>query len=86
MTWELIWMLVILKIPVIYLCLVVWWAIRSEPKPLEPALIRAPTTPNPRPGWRPSRSGPRAPRPDRGPHGSPTRRPGPRVARAGVKR
>ena len=38
MTWELIWMLVILKIPVVYLCLVVWWAIRAKPLPLEPAL------------------------------------------------
>ena len=31
-------MLVILKIPVVYLCCVVWWAIRAEPQPLEPAL------------------------------------------------
>lgn len=30
-------MLVILKIPVVYLCLVVWWAIRAEPQPLEGA-------------------------------------------------
>jgi hypothetical protein len=52
MTWELIWMLVILKIPVVYLCLVVWWAIRSEPKPLEPAMLPAPIEPEPRPGWR----------------------------------
>ncbi len=41
-------MLVILKIPVAYLCLVVWWAIRAEPQPLEgagrlvPAHPRAP--------------------------------------------
>ena len=28
--WELIFMLVILKIPVVYLCAVVWWAIRAE--------------------------------------------------------
>ena len=33
-------MLVILKIPVVYLCLVVWWAIRAEPRPLEPASRR----------------------------------------------
>ena len=33
-------MLVILKIPVVYLCLVVWWAIRSEPRPPEPAMRR----------------------------------------------
>ena len=30
-------MLVILKIPVVYLCAVVWWAIRAEPHPLEGA-------------------------------------------------
>ena len=86
MTWELIWMLVILKIPVIYLCLVVWWAIRSEPKPLEPALLPAPIDPEPRPGWRPARGGTHSRRLDRGPHGSPSRRPGRKVARAGVHR
>jgi hypothetical protein len=86
MTWELIWMLVILKIPVIYLCLVVWWAIRSEPKPLEPALLPVSTDPEPRPGWRPGGSGSRTRGPARGPHGSPSRRPGRKVARAGVQR
>jgi len=30
-------MLVILKIPIVYLCAVVWWAIRAEPRPLEGA-------------------------------------------------
>jgi len=70
MTWELIWMLVILKIPVVFLCLVVWWAIRAKPIPLEPALKPVSTEPDPRPGWRYSR-GPRRPR--RGPHGSPGR-------------
>ena len=58
MTWELIWMLVILKIPVVYLCLVVWWAIRAKPLPLEPALKPVASEPDPRPGWRFSRSGP----------------------------
>ena len=79
MTWELIWMLVILKIPVIYLCLVVWWAVRAKPLPLEPALKPVSTEPDPRPGWRFSRTPPRRPR--RGPHGSPGRRYA-RVARA----
>jgi hypothetical protein len=32
--WELVFMLVILKIPVLYLCAVVWWAIKAEPRPL----------------------------------------------------
>jgi hypothetical protein len=81
MTWELIWMLVILKIPVIYLCLVVWWAVRAKPVPLEPALRPVGSGVDPRPGWRfldrPSGS-------RRGPHGSPSRGYRPRVARAGA--
>jgi hypothetical protein len=71
MTWELIWMLVILKIPVVYLCLVVWWAVRAKPAPLEPALRPVSVDPEPRPGWRFSRVQPRRPR--RGPHGAPGR-------------
>ena len=73
-------MLVILKIPVIYLCCVVWYAIRAEPKPLEPALRNAELPVDPKPGWRFSRLRPRRPR--RGPHGAPSRGPGRRVARA----
>ena len=52
MTWELIWMLVILKIPVVYLCTVVWWAIRAEPRPPEPAVKTVRAEPEPPPGWR----------------------------------
>jgi hypothetical protein len=40
-------MLVILKIPIVYLCAVVWWAIRAEPQPLEGAGRLAPLTPTP---------------------------------------
>jgi hypothetical protein len=29
--WEAVFMLVVLKIPMIYLAIVVWWAIRAEP-------------------------------------------------------
>jgi hypothetical protein len=29
--WEAIFMLVILKIPMVYLGIVVWWAVRAEP-------------------------------------------------------
>ena len=79
MTWELIWMLVILKIPVIYLCLVVWWAIRAKPAPLEPALRPVTTEIDPRPGWSFQRR-PRGPR--RGPHGAPRRGYARQVARA----
>ena len=38
-------MLVILKIPVVYLCWVVWWAVRAEPEPLEGAGRLAPVLP-----------------------------------------
>jgi hypothetical protein len=31
--WEAIFMLLVLKIPVIYLAVVVWWAVRAEPDP-----------------------------------------------------
>lgn len=34
-------MLVVLKIPVVYLCAIVWWAIRAEPGPLEGAALPA---------------------------------------------
>src|SRR2546423_13979687 len=63
-------MIVILKIPIVYLCLVVWWAVRSEPEPLEPALLPAalPEDPSGR-GWRFRPDRPRR----RGPRGGPTR-------------
>jgi hypothetical protein len=70
MTWELIWMLIILKVPVVYLCLVVWWAVRAKPVPLEPALLPARTEIDPKPGWDFLRA---RRRPRRGPHGSPSR-------------
>jgi hypothetical protein len=71
MVWEFIFMMLILKIPIVYLCLVVYWAVKAEPKPPEPALLPAELDgPEPRSPWRPRRS-PRRPR--RGPHGSPAR-------------
>jgi len=46
-------MLVILKIPVVYLCAVVWWAIRAEPpRPLAGVAVRAPLDPPPGCDWR----------------------------------
>jgi len=63
-------MMVILKIPIAYLGLVVYWAVKAEPDPPEPALLPVRVRePEPRPPWRPLR--PR--RPGRGPHGSPVR-------------
>jgi hypothetical protein len=71
--WELIWLMVIMKIPIVYLCWVVWWAIRAEPRGEEGAAITAALpsdSPELRSGWRFRRR--RRPRPGR-PHGGPTR-------------
>jgi hypothetical protein len=66
--WELIWLMVIMKIPILYLCWVVYWAIKAEPRPEEPAaLVSAEEGPT-GDGWHPQRR-PRRP----GPHGRPTR-------------
>ena len=32
-------MMLVLKIPILYLCAVVWWAVRAEPRPLEGAAL-----------------------------------------------
>ena len=69
--WELVFMLLILKIPIVYLGLVVWYAIRAEPEPgVDPTEYSV---------WQPWRH-PESPRPRRGgPHG---RRDSVRAARA----
>ena len=65
--WELIWLMVIMKIPILYLCWVVYWAIKSEPQPEEPATVAVRSDDGPS-SWQPQ------PRPRRpGPHGHPTR-------------
>lgn len=66
MGWEIIFMLVILKIPVVYIAVVVWWAIKAEPEPGD--LAGAPVlSDTPSPGSTPRRRRPRGRRPDR-PH------------------
>jgi hypothetical protein len=72
--WELVFMLVILKIPIVYLCVVVWYAVRAEPE-LEGGDEGAAEQLTPRP-WRPWHSWrrPLGPRPRRGgSHGRPSR-------------
>ena len=63
-------MMLVLKLPVVYVGLVCWWAIRAEPKPFEPALLPAelPDGLSPHAWRRPLRT-PRRP----GPHGGPVR-------------
>ena len=83
---ELIFMMLLLKIPIVYLCGVVWYAIKAEPEPEEPAIVPAELRPGPLPHHHASRI--RRLRGGR-PHSRPTRRPyGPSVAsaRAGRRR
>ena len=39
--WEIVFLMVILKIPIVYLCSVVYYAIKAEPKPEEGAAVTA---------------------------------------------
>ena len=69
--WEVVFMLVILKIPVVYLCAVVWWAVKAEPRPEEGAATSAWLEPSLGPAppcdWRSRmRKRTRRPRPTRG--------------------
>jgi hypothetical protein len=68
--WEIVFLLVILKIPVVYLCLVVWWAIKAEPKPEEGASVTAELGPDDKP---PRRRGLHTPRRPPWTHGGPAR-------------
>jgi len=76
--WEIVFLMVILKIPIVYLCSVVYYAVRAEPKPEEGAAVTArigPEDSGPGRGRRRSRIRPRRP------HGGPARS-YPRTARA----
>ena len=83
MLWFTIWFMVILKIPVLYLAYVIWWAVKDPPgSHAEPALVAAGPSPDEGDtGWL-RRARRRRPGPRRGPHGSPRRRP----ARAAIAR
>jgi hypothetical protein len=74
--WEIVFLMVILKIPIAYLCFVVYYAIKAEPKPHEGAAVTAKLGPEEPGGWHhrlsvqrlrprggPSRTYPRTPRP-----------------------
>lgn len=70
MLWFTLWFMVILKIPALYLCYVIWWAVKDPP-------VEEAQHPGGGGGIRPDRrGGPRAPSPGRrpGPHGVPERR------------
>jgi hypothetical protein len=71
MDWGFIWLMFVLKIPIVALLLIVWWAIRSEPEQTD--------APGPDDGGtKTRRRHPRRPfprRPRRGPHGDPAAAP-----------
>jgi len=69
---ELVFLMVILKIPIVYLCVVVYHAVKSEPHKGEPEAVRVRISPDgPPPGFDRIRRRPRR-RPWR-PHGGPAR-------------
>jgi hypothetical protein len=42
-------MMLVLKLPILYLIGIVWWAVRAEPRPYEPAVVDDPIEPIPCP-------------------------------------
>lgn len=75
--WELIFLMVLMKLPIVYLAAVVWWAVRAEPRPEEGAAITVaagPRAPSPERSYDPRPFRGRVPRQPR-PHGGPARRP-----------
>jgi len=67
---ELIFLMVILKIPIVYLCGVVYYAIKADPKPTDGAAVTAKIGPEDGPGYNRRR---RTRRPQPRPHGGPVR-------------
>jgi hypothetical protein len=47
MVWEIVFMLLILKIPLVWVCVVSWWAIKSEPAPPDVEVGVVADTPQP---------------------------------------
>ena len=69
--WGFIWLMLVLKIPVIALLWLVWWAVRQEPEPIADSEdgeggSGRPRVPHPHDGPRYPQRRPRGPR---GPHG-----------------
>jgi hypothetical protein len=88
MLWFSIWFLVILKIPIVYLGYVIWWALKDPPEPSS-GLGYGPAQNGHGGGGQPTTARsllPRRPIPGRrpGPHGVPVRRPVPARARRRV--
>ena len=84
--WEIVFLMLILKIPIVYLCVVIWYAIKAEPRPEAGAAVDAPIGSDDDGGTHRRRLPGRFPRP----HGGPTRRsprtPQPALARSERKK
>jgi len=84
MLWFTLWYMVILKIPALCLCYVIWWAVKDPPAPgegLGEAGADLGSGGGPESGsWWKRRAHDRSAR--RGPHGSPARRPVTAVVKA----
>lgn len=70
--WEIVFLMLILKIPIVYLCTVIYVAIKAEPKPESGAGVTAEAGPEDDSGTNRTPSPRRFGRPR--PHGGPTRR------------
>jgi hypothetical protein len=69
-----LWLFVVLKIPILTLCWLVWWAIKQEPEPTD-----VPESGDGGLKIRPHPSKPLPRKPRRGPHGGEVLAPPPRV-------
>jgi hypothetical protein len=69
--WEIVFLMLILKIPIVYLCFVIYYAIKAEPKPEAGAGVTATIGPDDEgsQGWHRRLRNPRRLRP----HGGPSR-------------
>jgi len=76
---EIIFLMLVLKLPILYLIGVIYWAVKAEPPPPEPAVLPVPA--DSEPPVSPRRSRPRRPRRG-GPHDRSART---RPARAPLK-
>jgi hypothetical protein len=84
--WETFFMLVVLKIPIVYLCIVVWWAIKAAPEapPADGDGVVVTVPPETPCGWRARSAARRCAALRRRPVRRPTPRPG--LARAEARR
>jgi hypothetical protein len=56
--WELIFLMFVMKLPILYLVGVVWWAVRATPDPYAPAALVPAALPPRSPGPRSARACP----------------------------